>query len=468
MDQESTQILQYDQEPIVALSSGREASAIAVLRATGNNCLNLIKHCLNPLGLAPFTPGKMRLCDFKDPETGDIIDQPMAVYFAGPASYTGQDSVEIFLHGGPWIVQKSLSILYQQGFRPADPGEFTRRAYLNGKLDLTAAEGIRSMVEASSRQEWLAARQLATGRLKTEIESLRLRVMEAMAWLEARIDFPDEKETSEVEWAQIDTKVSDVILSVDKLLNSFESGRVASQGLRVTIFGKPNAGKSTLLNELLGEERAIVTDIPGTTRDYIEEPCLINGRLIRIVDTAGVRDSEDTVEKIGIDRSIELARDSDLVLFLLPTDGTHEDYLQMSEWGNSVKNPGQSAFLLTKSDLGSRPQWLDEDTRSWISLSCQNQNGIDSLKELLASKVDAHLNQLEKEKTFITSPRHKKALEDASVCLNRYSEARKNEAYEEVLAFELLELARVLGSIIGEVDSDDILGVIFSSFCVGK
>ncbi|MCB9228752.1 MAG: tRNA uridine-5-carboxymethylaminomethyl(34) synthesis GTPase MnmE [Deltaproteobacteria bacterium] len=469
MLQENYLGLPHDEEAIAALSSGRDAAAIAVLRMSGTGCMEKLSRCLRTVTASPFMPGRMRLCELSDPVTGEVIDQPMAVMFAAPHSYTGQESAELFLHGGPWLVTKALKVLYGCGFRAAEPGEFTRRAYLNGKLDLTEAEGIRLLVEASSHQEWLAARQLADGQLRREIGELRQMVLESMAWLEARIDFPDEKETSAVEWAHVDQKVGKVRESLLGLLHSFDSGRVASQGLRVTLLGRPNAGKSTLLNAMLGEERAIVTELPGTTRDYLEESCLVQGRLIRLVDTAGIREGGDVVEKIGISRSLEIAKTSDLVLLLVPADASAADLEWLDAW-EKAEASSEVTFLrvLTKADLPS-PGWLTSyDKDSWMQISCQEGSGLKELRQKLADLVDACIAPLQQKKTFITSPRHKQALEGAIKNLESFVQGRHSGAWEEMLAFELRELARQLGSVIGETSSDEVLGEVFRTFCVGK
>ena len=349
--------LSGDQEPVAALSSGRDAAAIAVVRMTGLGCLKLAEACIRFLGNRRPEHGRMRLCQVFDPESEEVIDQPAYVFFKGPSSYTGQDSLELFLHGGPFLVGRVLSLLWACGFRPAEPGEFTRRAYLNGKMDLTGAEGIRALVEAASEQEWMAARHLASGRLRAKISGLREKVLSAMAWLEARIDFPDEAETSLVGWQDVDERIAWLRGSVAELLSSFDSGRVASQGLKVTLFGLPNAGKSTLMNTLLGQERAIVTDVPGTTRDYIEERCLVLGRLIRLTDTAGVRTSTEQVEHLGIERSLALARESDVVLSLIPSDGSARDLEELKLWQQQLRGPVPCLNVLTKADLP-QPSWL--------------------------------------------------------------------------------------------------------------
>jgi tRNA modification GTPase len=326
---------------------------------------------------------------------------------------------------------------------------------LNGKMDLTEAEGVRALVEAESEHQWKAARQLATGRLKVAIERLRRELVESMAYLEAQIDFPDEGDTAHLHLDAVTQRVTAVRATVIRLIASYEDGRVASRGLMVALLGEPNAGKSTLMNELLGRERAIVSDIAGTTRDYLEEPCLIEGRRIRLVDMAGVRHgASDPIERIGVETAQRLAGEADLVLLLAPADR-----------GAAPELPALPNLLkiVTKVDL-KRPAWADA---SWLSLSCRTGAGLPALRTALVRRVDEHVSGL-REDTFITTTRHVQALEDAKTALDAYFAASKAGAYEELLAFELQQAARALEQIIGRVDHEDVLDVVFSAFCIGK
>lgn len=495
-----------DDMPIAALSSAPGPGGVAVIRLSGTLCHSLLLPCLafkhKPAHTKP-SPAKMYLCDLIDRTSAldkssddaatieipeEIIDEPLVVFFYGPHSYTGQDSAEIHLHGGPYIVQRCLSLLYNIGFRAADPGEYTRRAFLNGKMDLTTAEGIKELAAAQSEQQWMAARSLATGLLAKKIESLRDTLMEAMAWLEASIDFPDEGETSSIQFDEISSRVSRVIDAARLLADTFDSGRVATSGLKVALFGAPNSGKSTLMNTLLGENRAIVTEVAGTTRDYLEEPCLLGGKLIRLIDTAGIRASKtsspstadgamhdeiDQVEKIGIERSFEIARSADVVLFLYAKNcGPPKE---LDQWINLL---GTKDHILveTKGDLEAKPlgnsgentlTGPEGESSKAYSISCKSGRGVEALKQLICQRVDQTIGKID-HKALITSPRHKQAIKQALASLSQFEKVRASGGYEEMLAFELKEAATHLQSIIGDVESDDILGVIFSSFCVGK
>jgi len=452
-----------DEEPIAAVSTASGAAAVAIIRLTGTGCHELLGKVVRYRKSIQPPARRLVLASIIDPDTDVVIDEPLVVLFSDPASFTGQDAAEIHCHGGPWIVNRTMAILRAAGFRNAEPGEFTRRAFLREKLDLTTAEGIRELVNAESHQEWLAARQLATGRLRELIDELRNDLIAAMAWLEARIDFPDEGDTAGVEIREVRTRVERVEATLKKLAATRDSGRVAAKGLLVALYGLPNAGKSTLMNALLGTDRAIVSPHAGTTRDWIEERCLINGRLIRLVDMAGVRDSVDAVEKIGIDRAREFARDADVVIDLQAVDGDPVQQKSTSEWLTANRQNRSVVRCQTKIDMA-QGEW---ETPGEIAISCTTGKGLDQLRDKLAGMVDVHVATV-REEICLSSPRHVAAIESAIASLGRFHAAADRAAYEEMLAFELLEAARSLESIVGVVASDEVLGKIFSDFCIGK
>jgi len=449
--------------PIAALASGQGSGAVAIIRLSGSGVHELLQRCL-PAGTA--LPDRiLRVRPLSDPATSLVIDEAMVVFFTGPRSYTGEDSAEIHCHGGPYVIQSVLALLYRLGCRAAEPGEFTRRAFLHGKLDLTAAEGIRELIEAQSHQQWVAARHLASGSLKLAIESLRRTLIGALAFLEAQIDFPDEGDTAHLHLGLVRQRALGVQLEIQRLVASYASGRVASQGLMVVLFGAPNAGKSTLMNSLLGRERAIVTEHAGTTRDYLEERCLVHGRLIRLVDMAGIRapgTAVDPVEALGIEAARRLAGEADIVLFLAPANSSADPSGQVATWRAELQ-PRASLQIATKADLG-QPTWSGE----WLPLSCRSGAGLNQLRQALADQVDAYVGGLGQELAFVTSARHQAALHEALAALERYFVADAGGAYEELLAFELQEAAKALVTIIGQVGNEDVLDRIFSEFCVGK
>ncbi len=451
----------HDEEAIVAHASGHGSAAIAILRLSGKNCHELLLPCLTRKNSKkPWAMNFMTLCGFIDPRTGHEIDEVMVALFRAPYSYTGQDSAEIYFHGSPYILQTAFQILYSLGVRHAEPGEFTRRAFLAGKMDLSAAEGIHELIAASSEQQWLAARHLYTGQLKDLVEQLHGQLKEATAWLEASIDFPEEDDTSQISRQHVLKRAEKVRTSLKQLLASYQGGQVARQGLGLAIIGEPNAGKSTLMNTLLNTERAIVSDIAGTTRDYLEESCLINGRLVRLIDTAGIRKGAETVEQMGIAKAFALAKSADLVLFLIESP-VHKDALQkVEEWIHELE-PRHYLKVYTKADL------VQDLPTDGIAISCHSGLGLDQLKSEIEKLSNQALAPL-KEHAFISSVRHKDAVENALKSLDAFFAAHNDGAYDEILAFELQQAAKQLVSIIGVVSTEEILDLVFSSFCVGK
>lgn len=450
-----------DYDPIVALSSGSPPAAISILRFAGKGSHRLLLSRLSANAETVLRePRKMFYTQLMD-ANGEALDTVMAVFFAHGSSYTGEEAAELYLHGGSYIVKAALDVFLHDGFRAAEAGEFTRRAFLNGKLDLAAAEGVNALINAQSRHQWAAAKNLYEGHLSRVVAKLRKQIIDALAWLEGSMDFPDEEETARISRAEVKLRVDCVKETLQQLLSGYNSGKVAANGLRVALIGRPNVGKSTILNALLAEERAIVSDIPGTTRDFIEESCLLDGRLLRIVDTAGIRREACRLEKIGIERSLEIARACDLALFLEEAERiTSEQTAQflphyLPELSSVIK-------IATKVDLVS-----SKVGNTWIPCSAISKGGLDMLKTALLEHLDEHLASVEK-RPFITTVRHKNAVLNAIAALKNFSQAFDARHYEEVLAFELRACLDAIGAIVGEVSSDDILGVIFNSFCVGK
>ncbi len=456
-------------DPIAAVASAPGVGAVAIIRLSGQGCHRLLEPFLRSKGshkhqsLESWQERHMRLMGIHDPVTQELLDDGLVVIFRDGRSFTGEDSAELNIHGGPYVVSMVLQSLLRHGFRMAEPGEFTKRAFLNGKLDLTAAEGIRELVEAQSHHQWIAARQLASGRLAAEIERLRESLIETYALVEAQVDFPDEGETSVLAVESLDPKVLEVTSKIKALLRTYQSGSIASQGLKVVLFGEPNAGKSTLLNTLLQQDRSLVTDVPGTTRDYLEERCLIEGRLVRLIDIAGIRETHDPVEQLGVEKAKEWASKADLLLFLVPVQN-QERITLVESWLQEFKPP-EFLKILTKSDLSNSGVKPSID---WLKLSCHTGEGLHQLKSSIAGIVDRWTGPMTSESTFITNVRHKLALEESLISLERYSAARENSASIEILAHELKHALLNLQSIIGAVSVDDILGEIFGRFCIGK
>ena len=454
-DESSLKKATQSRDIVVALSSGPGPAGVAVIRMTGTGSHELIAQFIS---VKKWRYKYLHLTDFSYGQFG-TIDRVLVAFFKSPNSYTGEDVVEIHCHGGPFVIESILKACLKEGAKNAGPGEFTRRAFLNGKIDLTTAEGVKEMIDAHAQHQWMAAKFLASGGLATLIAQLRGQVIKAMAYLEAQIDFPDEGDTRHLHLGQVNSLMEQTKATVERLARSYDCGRVCREGFRVAIVGRPNMGKSTLLNYLLGENRSIVTNIAGTTRDYIEERCLIHGQLVRLVDTAGLTSTNDVVESIGIESTKRIIEDVDLVIILQAKNELPED-IDLSEFKNLEES--NVLRIQSKCDLiGTK--W----DRADLEISCQTGLGMDFLKDTISQRASTYLRRLP-ESGFITSLRHKEALDQASLGIQRFFKCIEEDTYEELMAFELQSVARSLGEIIGHVDNEDLLDRIFADFCIGK
>ena len=458
-------------DSIVALSTPSGAGGVAIIRMSGPDAI--VRAAAVVGRKSPPRDRRACVASIKDPASGEIIDRALVLAFRAPHSFTGENVVEIQCHGGPYIVQRILKACLECGFRAADPGEFTRRAVLNGRMDLTEAEGLRELIQAQTEQEWRAGKQLHDGRLKNATIQLRQKLIESLAWLEARIDFPDEGDTAGVSLTHVKSRVETVREALGRLASTYASGRVSADGLRVCLLGAPNAGKSSLMNSLLGHERAIVSDIPGTTRDYIEEKCLVNGRLLRLIDMAGIRETRDLVEQLGVQRAKDLARQSDILLLVTTSETADNDLASIGAWVRSegLRDP---VVVITKIDLAgtSLTAARSATTTGRVGLGISNVTGegLDALRARLATEVDQRIGSLREQDAWLTNARHLACVERARAHLDSVAGriGRSAGDEDEILAFELHQATRELGLLIGEVYADDVLDVVFSSFCIGK
>ena len=445
-----TSLPQHDREPIAALASGVNRSAIAVIRISGDVLLPLLDKLVCKKN-SSWQPRQFYLAHIV---AGTYtIDAALVVYFAAPHSYTGQDVVEIHCHGGTYVPRKILALLHANGIRPASAGEFTKRAFLNGKLDLATAEGIAQLIAADTETQWRAAQSLAFGALPQHIATLRAELLQALSLLNALLDFPDEREAQTVQQQTITQALHTAEQQIQMLLASYQQGRIAKDGLRLALIGRPNVGKSSLLNLLLGKERAIVTDQPGTTRDYLEDTLLIEGRLFKIIDTAGLRSSSDHIEQHGMQKTMALLADCDLVCRLASAEAPHAR--------PEVTGASNVVDIINKCDLATV-----QATPDTLHISCKTGAGIAALRARLVAEFDG--NTPAADSTFISCERHYHALHRAHTGLLAAQRELQGEAYEECVAFEIQQALAALEELLGKVSSDDILNNIFTQFCIGK
>ena len=400
-------------------------------------------------------------------DEGNVIDEVLVSYFKEPKSYTTENMCEINSHGGNVIVKKILDLCLKNGAELAEPGEFTKRAFLNGRIDLLQAESVIDIINAKTEKELKTGVNQLKGFLSNEIGKIKQEIMDVMVNIEVTIDYP-EYDVDDVTTSQISAMLDSIEAKLKKLENSFDNGKILKEGIKTAIIGKPNAGKSSLLNAILKEDRAIVTEIEGTTRDTIEEFVTVNGIPLKLIDTAGIREAKDEVEKIGINKSREIAEEADLIIAIF--DSSKELTKEDEEILEIAKNK-RSIILLNKVDLESKIK--EEDSRllsvtdNIISISALNNYGIDKLYEKISDLFDLNEINLDNE-VLITNIRQKNLISKAIEDVNNTRNSISNNMPVDIIAISVKEILEDLGKITGEEVSEDIINEIFSKFCLGK
>ncbi len=457
-------------DTIAAISSAVGEAGIGIVRLSGKKSIdiaNKIFKGLNNKQLANAENRKMVYGHIIDNKSNKIVDEVLIVSMKAPHTYTREDMVEIYCHGGIIPVKKILELLLNKGARLAEPGEFTKRAFLNGRLDLSQAEAVIDVIRAKTDKSHEVSMSQLEGSLSKKVSSIRDIVLSMVAHVEVTIDFPED-DIEEVTYEELQDSANTVIEEIQKLLITSDRGKILREGLNTVILGKPNVGKSSLLNALLRENRAIVTDIPGTTRDIIEEYLNIDGIPLKIIDTAGIRETEDLVEKIGVDRAKETVESADLIIaiFDVSRDLSHEDHSIIE----LIKDK-KTIILLNKTDLQNKYtqdhlERLLED-EDIISTSIINEVGIDLLEENI--KKLFYSGEIEIDSSLvITNLRHKKQLDKALENMESALNDIKDHVPLDCIEVDLRDCWENLGEISGDTISEDILDKIFSEFCIGK
>ena len=449
------------EETIVAPATAPGEAALAIIRLSGKKAFTIADSVFSGgVQLSEVSSHTIHHGFIIDPATKEKIDEVLVSVFCAPKSYTAEDSIEISCHGGRAVVAAIVEALVRAGARPAQPGEFTQRAYLNGRIDLAQAEAVADLISAQSEVSRKSSLEQLEGHLSKKVNQLRESLLDVLAEVEANLDFPEEGIEPQ-RAGQISATLIGVIGQVRALAKSFKEGRVLREGYSVVIAGRPNVGKSSLLNALLQKERAIVTPLPGTTRDTIEEWALFSGVPIRLVDTAGLRERGGKIEKEGMRRTEEAIQKSDLVLLMLDASQKLND----EDEKLLVKYEGRKKILLyNKIDLMSGgPDGSESNGTLYISATLGT--GLDRLKEKIARLA---LPSFGTESVLVTSARHKEALAKGFVSLLRARRGLERGKGLELVAFELRRAMDALGEITGQIVTEDILGRIFSKFCIGK
>ncbi|RQD72651.1 MAG: tRNA uridine-5-carboxymethylaminomethyl(34) synthesis GTPase MnmE [Tindallia sp. MSAO_Bac2] len=459
------------EDTIAAISTAPGEAGIGIIRISGAESLQKAlmiyrdKHnkTVNELKDRRLTYGKII-----HPEDGSMIDEALICYMKAPYTYTAEDVVEIQCHGGYVSVKKIMETLMALGVRAAQPGEFTKRAFLNGRLDLSQAEAVMDLISSRTELGHEAALGQLEGFLSVKIKKMRATLLDLMAEMEVSIDFSEEEDIDEVTYDEVMEKTTPIIEQLKKLIDSSKTGKIIRNGLKTVIAGKPNVGKSSLMNALLKETRAIVTDIPGTTRDVIEEQLNLRGIPLVLMDTAGIRDTDDLVERIGVDRAKQLFDDADLVMMMLdastPLSNEDLEILNMIQKRKAlvIINKTDLPPVMKESDL---PEWIDAS--QVLKISLLEDEGMDQLEEALEKLIFEGEKQA-REKELVTHIRHQQALENALQALEEGIKALDARMPLDFVQVDYQEAMDQLGAIVGESVKEDLIDHIFSNFCIGK
>lgn len=446
---------------IAALATPPGYAGLAVIRLSGNGSIGKVAGFLTTSGLEAAKGNTLHYSTFQGHD-GQVIDEVICAVFRSPKSFTTEDTVEITCHGGPVIYQAILQELFRSGVRPADPGEFTQRAYLNGRIDLAQAESIADLIHASTSLSRQASLYQLSGSYSKKLTDLRQQLIHLISLLELELDFSDE----DVEFAsreELLQRIGDTDTYLKSLMDSYLVGRVIREGVRLVIAGKPNAGKSTLLNTLAGEERAIVTDIPGTTRDTLDVQITLEGIRFILTDTAGLRETTDVVERLGVERTHEAIRQASVLVYLIDSfTGPDEEEQRFLARMKSEFPLLTIIVTASKSDLkGSGHFSADE------KISARTGEGLQELKKRLVRTATGN-RPLEMAAEAVTNARHFHAMESAAGFLAEAKQAISLSVSPDFVSADIRRAINAIGEITGEVTTDDILGHIFSSFCIGK
>lgn len=461
-------------DTICAISTPQGVGAIAVVRMSGKDSLSIVTKIFRSVSNADFQHGKS---SFGDIFVGDeIIDEVVVTYFQSPKTYTGEDIVEIACHGSRYIQQRILELLVLSGARLAMAGEFTFRAYRNGKMDLAQSEAVSDLIFSENKKSHDVAMAQLKGRYSSRIKEMRAKLVDLLALLELELDFGEE----DVEFAKRDDFLSllnDIDNELVTMIKSFELGNVLRNGIPVTIIGKPNVGKSTLLNCLLNEEKAIVSEVPGTTRDVIEDIININGYSFRFIDTAGLHKTDDVVENIGIERTKERINKAKIVLHIFDAKNVDKDILDteiqefkgfISREDSGVNPIDSKRWLMVGNKVDEAdmtPEWAGDIKEDIVFISAKRQKNIQSLIDKLCSYISAEGIE---DTSIVTNVRHIEAMRNALNYIRIAKQSFGDDVPTDLISIDVHQASYYLGSIVGEITNNELLDVIFGRFCIGK
>lgn len=497
--------MEYSNTNICALATPQGAGAIAIIRLSGNDTIDIVDSIFVPVAQGNSSPIPLKDTEAYKMRFGSIykddllLDEVLVAVFRAPHSYTGENSVEIYCHGSNYIIQQIIMLLLSKGIKMAEPGEFSKRAFINGKLDLAQAEAVADLISSETSASHRVAMQQMKGGFSNELKEMRAALLNLVSLMELELDFSEE----DVEFAdrkQLFELLNQVSGKIEKLIDSFSLGNVIKNGVPVAIVGATNTGKSTLLNTLVGEEKAIVSNIHGTTRDVIEDTVNLGGIIFRFIDTAGIRETKETIEIIGIERTYLKLKQASVVIMVL--DATRPEYFDDSliNVSNRLNKQRQKLIiLLNKADIHTQnpndfklfsqadKEGISNKNNTYIAqlhsiealckqaglspiatlpVSAKHELGVEILKDLLINS-QKELN-ISSNSTLVTNIRHYQALMDAQVALDRVEDGLKQQIPTDLISQDIREALYHLGSIVGEINTEEILGNIFGKFCIGK
>ena len=447
-----------DSSTIAAISTAKGVGGIGVVRISGNDSLKIANKICN----VDITPRKAHFSTFKD-KKNITLDQGVVIYFPSPASFTGEDIVELQGHGGVVVLNLILKSCLSYGARLAAPGEFTKRAFLNNKLDLSQAESVADLINASTEAAAKSAINSLSGSFSNKINDLLNKLIDLRVFVEACLDFPEE-DINFIDQGNVDKKLKDLNINIYKILDSAKQGQLLRDGVKVVLIGQPNVGKSSLMNQLARQNKAIVTEIPGTTRDPIKSDINIQGIPIHLTDTAGLRNTEDVVEKFGIDKTWESIEEADIAIILADVTVAPAKYEEIII--NQLPKSLNKIFVKNKIDLLKQNSSITyQNNEPQIFISAMKGDGIILVENEILKIIGKEKSSSNKEDLFMARSRHIEALEKVKSALNN---ATLNLQAPELVAEELMIAQKSLSKITGEFSSDDLLGQIFGEFCIGK
>ena len=447
-------------DTIAAISTTTGNGAISIIRISGTKAIEITNKIFKEKDLTKVDSHTIHYGHIE--YNNKIEDEVLVTIMKAPKTFTTEDVVEINCHGSIIVTKKILEILLILGCRLAEPGEFTKRAFLNGRIDLIEAEGVMDLINSKSESEKKLALNQIEGKVSNLIKNLRQKILEVLAQIEVKIDYPEYEDIEEVTYNDLKINIIEVENEINRIIKESENGKIIKQGIKTAIVGRPNVGKSSLLNQLLQEDKAIVTDVAGTTRDIVEGTITINGVILDLIDTAGIRKTEDIVESIGVNKSLETIEKADLILLVLNNNEKLTEYDK--ELIKNIKTK-KHIIIINKIDLENKLEKIDDE--NIIKISALNNKGIEQLKEKIIEMYD--LDKIEsKDATYLTNARGLSLLKQAKEVIKEVNKGINNQQPIDMIEIDLKRIWELLGEITGETYQEELINQLFSQFCLGK